>query len=203
MKEAALFSVIVPAHNEENYIGKCLKAIRTAEEQSDAGRVQIIVVANRCTDQTAEIAEQYDAEVIENQDKCIASIRNAGAKAAAGKILVTVDADTYIAPETFKEIRSLLGSGKYIGGGAIPTFDRASLGIFVSTLVVAVNLLPTMIKEGGLSGAMFWTYTKAFKKIRMVLKPRSSAQPISRSIVLASNVSACHISMVLIAVEVT
>ena len=166
MKEAALFSVIVPAHNEENYIGKCLKAIRTAEEQSDAGRVQIIVVANRCTDKTAEIAEQYGAEVIENQDKCIASIRNAGAKAAAGKILVTVDADTYIAPETFKEIRSLLGSGKYIGGGAVPTFDRASPGIACSTFYVLIQMLPEIIKARGmLSGAVFWCRKQDFDAV--------------------------------------
>ncbi|MBQ3922473.1 MAG: glycosyltransferase family 2 protein [Spirochaetales bacterium] len=118
MKENCLFSVIVPAHNEEQYIGKCLQAIRTAEEQTESGSVQIIVVANRCTDKTAEIAAQYGAEVIENQDKCIASIRNAGAKAATGEILVTVDADTCIAPETFTEIRTLLESGRYIGGGA-------------------------------------------------------------------------------------
>ena len=27
------FSVIIPAHNEENYIYKCLKSIRTAAKQ--------------------------------------------------------------------------------------------------------------------------------------------------------------------------
>lgn len=166
MKENCLFSVIVPAHNEEQYIGKCLKAIRTAEEQTESGSVQIIVVANRCTDKTAEIAAQYGAEVIENQDKCIASIRNAGAKAAAGEILVTVDADTYIAPETFTEIRTLLESGRYIGGGAVPTFDRASLGIAVSTFYVLLQMLPEIIRcRGMLSGAVFWCRKSDFDAV--------------------------------------
>lgn len=166
MKENCLFSVIVPAHNEEQYIGKCLRAIRTAEEQTESGSVQIIVVANRCTDKTAEIAAQYGAEVIENQDKCIASIRNVGAKAAAGEILVTVDADTYIAPETFTEIRTLLESGRYIGGGAVPTFDRASLGIAVSTFYVLLQMLPEIIRcRGMLSGAVFWCRKSDFDAV--------------------------------------
>ncbi len=166
MIENCLFSVIVPAHNEEQYIGKCLRAIRTAEEQTESGSVQIIVVANRCTDKTAKIAAQYGAEVIENQDKCIASIRNAGAKAAAGEILVTVDADTYIAPETFTEIRTLLESGRYIGGGAVPTFDRASLGIAVSTFYVLLQMLPEIIRcRGMLSGAVFWCRKSDFDAV--------------------------------------
>lgn len=166
MIENCLFSVIVPAHNEEQYIGKCLQAIRTAEEQTESGSVQIIVVANRCTDKTAEIAAQYGAEVIENQDKCIASIRNAGAKAAAGEILVTVDADTCIAPETFTEIRTLLESGRYIGGGAVPTFDRASLGIAVSTFYVLLQMLPEIIRcRGMLSGAVFWCRKSDFDAV--------------------------------------
>ena len=166
MKQPYLFSVVVPAHNEEQYIGKCLRAIRTAEEQAEMGSVQIIVVANRCTDKTAEIAEKYDAEVVENQDKCIASIRNAGAQSASGEILVTVDADTYIAPETFKEIRSLLDSGKYIGGGAVPTFERASLGIAVSSFYVLLQMLPEIIKcRGMLSGAVFWCRKRDFDAV--------------------------------------
>lgn len=151
------FSVVVPAHNEENYIGKCLKAIREAEKQAAPDTVQIIVAANRCTDRTAEIAKEYGAEVIDNQDKCIASIRNAGAKCASGEILVTVDADTFIAPETFCEIRSLLESGKYIGGGAMPVFDRASLGIAVSSFYILLLMLPEIFRSKALlSGAVFW-----------------------------------------------
>ena len=151
------FSVVIPAHNEENYIGKCLKAIREAEKQAAPDSVQIIVVANRCTDRTSDIAAEYGAEIIENSDKCIASIRNAGAKAAKGEFLVTVDADTFLAPGTFTEIRSLLHSGKYIGGGAMPVFDRASLGIALTSFYILFLMLPEIIRSKALlSGAVFW-----------------------------------------------
>jgi glycosyltransferase involved in cell wall biosynthesis len=161
-----LVSVVIPAHNEGAYIGKCLECVKRAAKRIEPQETEIIVVANRCTDDTAEVAKTYGAKVVENGAKCIAAVRNAGCAAARGKFLVTIDADSYMGENALAEVCELLHSGKYIGGGAVPTFDRASLGIFCSTLVVAVNLLPVMAKEGGfLSGAMFWTYTKAFRAV--------------------------------------
>jgi glycosyltransferase involved in cell wall biosynthesis len=157
-----LVSVVIPAHNEGAYIGKCLACVQNAAKQIEPQQTEIIVVANRCTDDTAEVARSFGANVVENGARCIAAVRNAGAAKARGQFLVTIDADSYMSESALAEVCTLLHSGDYIGGGAIPVFDRASLGIFVSTLVVAANLLPTMFKEGGLSGAMFWTYTKAF-----------------------------------------
>lgn len=165
-KKSYLFSVVIPAHNEEQYIGKCLRAIRAAEEQAAPNSVQIIVVANRCTDRTAVIAEKYGAEVLENDEKCIAAIRNAGAAAATGKILVTVDADTVIAKDTLCEIRAKLAGGKYIGGGAMPVFDRASPGIALTTIYIFFRMLPILIKHRAmLSGAVFWCRKKDFDAI--------------------------------------
>ena len=160
-----LISVIIPAHNEERYIGKCLKSIKiAAREISD--EVEIIVVANRCTDRTADIARHYGAEMLENSDKCISSIRNAGVRASNGKVIVTIDADSVMHKTALAEIKELLRSGKYIGGGAIPMFDRMSLGIVISGAYVALNLLPTMIKSGGfISATMFWFSRKTFDKI--------------------------------------
>ncbi|MBE6902572.1 MAG: glycosyltransferase [Ruminococcaceae bacterium] len=160
-----LISVIIPAHNEERYIGKCLKSIKiAAREISD--EVEIIVVANRCTDRTADIARRYGVEVLENSDKCISSIRNAGVRASNGRVIVTIDADSVMHKTALAEIKELLRSGKYIGGGAIPMFDRMSLSIAISGAYVALNLLPTMIKSGGfISATMFWFSRKAFDKI--------------------------------------
>lgn len=161
-----LFSIIIPAHNEEKYIGKCLRAIKSAAKYIYPDTVEIIVAANRCTDATAEISKQLGAKVIENNDKCIAAVRNAGARAAEGEIIVTIDADSLMTKYSLLEIRELLSSGRYIGGGTDPKFDRMSLGIACSALYVAFNLLPIMIKNGGyLSGAMFWLYKRDFDAI--------------------------------------
>ncbi len=162
MKEYT-FSVIIPAHNEEKYIGKCLEAIQKATQKVKPEPVQTIVVANRCTDSTAAIAEKYGAEVIVNDDKCISSIRNSGARAAKGRIIVTIDADSVMSENSLKEIKEMLESGKYVGGGTRAKFERMSVGIFFSAAYVAANLAPSMIKsKAALSGGMFWCYKKDF-----------------------------------------
>ena len=56
------FSVIIPAHNEEKYIGKCLQSVLSAAKYVRPDRVEIIVVANRCTDNTVKIARHYGAD---------------------------------------------------------------------------------------------------------------------------------------------
>lgn len=160
------FSVVIPAHNEEKYIGKCLRSVIGASKYVKPDNVEIIVVANRCTDRTCAIAEHYGAAVLKNDDKCIAAIRNTGVKAAKGEIVVTIDADSRMSRYALAEIRDKLGSGKFIGGGTMPKFDRMSLGIAVSSLYVLWNLLPVMIKNGGyVSGAMFWFCKRDFEAI--------------------------------------
>lgn len=160
------FSVIIPAHNEEDYIGRCLRAVKSAAKYVRPDTVEIIVVANRCTDRTCAIAKRYGARVLVNDDKCIAAIGNTGVKAARGNIIVTIDADSLMTKYSLAEIRERLESRKYIGGGTNPRFDRMSLGIAMSSLYVVLNLIPHMIKSGGyLSGAMFWFYKRDFEAI--------------------------------------
>jgi len=82
------FSVIIPAHNEQNYIEKTLKSLK-----SQSIKVEIIVVCNSCNDSTAKIAKNY-ASVYEIKQKGISIARNFGAKKASGSTLIFLDADT-------------------------------------------------------------------------------------------------------------
>lgn len=160
------FSVIIPAHNEEKYIGKCIKAVKRASRKVGAENVQIIVSANRCTDRTVQIAKALGAEVCKNTVKCISVVCNEGAKLAKGKIIVTIDADSRMTEGSLAEIGAMLRSGKYIGGGTIPEFDRMSLGIAVSSMYVALNLIPVMIKhKAALMGGMFRCLRRDFERL--------------------------------------
>ena len=58
-KEDIKISIVIPAHNEEKYIGKCLESILKASKSFE-NQVEIIVVLNRCTDRTEEIAKSYN-----------------------------------------------------------------------------------------------------------------------------------------------
>ena len=55
------FLVIIPAHNEQESIARTLKSMARLERP---GRVEIAVVADNCTDQTAEIARGLGATVL-------------------------------------------------------------------------------------------------------------------------------------------
>ena len=165
MKPTPLISVVIPAHNEEACLGSCLESVKRAAALTGGGQdsVEIVVAANRCTDGTAEIAERFGAEVVANDDRSIARVRNAGVNASRGEIIVTIDADSVMSEHALCEVVEMLESGKYIGGGTRVRFERMSVGIFFSALYVAWNLIPVMIRNrAALSGGMFWFYRRDF-----------------------------------------
>jgi glycosyltransferase involved in cell wall biosynthesis len=95
-----LLSVIIPAHNEEKVIGKCLKAIMI---QSCKKNFEVIVINDGSTDKTEDIVKKYPVKLIRfNQRHSAAFARNVGAKKAKGKFIVFIDADQ-IAEKKFIE----------------------------------------------------------------------------------------------------
>jgi glycosyltransferase involved in cell wall biosynthesis len=153
------FSVVVPAHNEELLLPKGIAAIATAAAQVTGG-VEVIVVANRCTDATVAIAHDYGAAVVESDARNIAAVRNSGAAAATGEIIVTIDADCVMDPATFREIDRLLAPGDYVGGGTKVNMERTSLGIRATLAVVDLTMLVTR-----LGGGMFWCARADFEAV--------------------------------------
>ncbi|MFJ7666614.1 glycosyltransferase [Lysinibacillus sp. NPDC097195] len=160
-KEDIKISVIIPAHNEEKYIAKCLESIAKASTLLQ-GKVEVIVVLNRCTDRTEEIAQSFNCITLQNNDKNLSKIRNAGVNIAKGEIIVTVDADTMMNEHVLLKADNNLTTGKYIGGGVTGKFERMSFGIFVSTLLL---IGPLLVKYGAISVGIFWCYKKDFQSI--------------------------------------
>ncbi len=113
-------SVVVPAFNEEAYLGATLDALRAAADvlRSRAGvDVETIVVDNDSRDGTASLARQRGATVVYEPVRSIARARNAGAQRAKGDVLVFVDADVVVPPEFLSAIREAMGDAHCIGGG--------------------------------------------------------------------------------------
>ena len=153
------FSVIIPAHNEEAFIGSCLESIKDAAKNYSED-IEIIVVLNRCTDRTAEIARKYGAKTVREDRRNLAKIRNAAARSASGKVLITIDADSRMTPNMLEEIDQKLSTGKVIGGGVIILPERMSVGIFMSLLAILPALLIYRI-----SGGLLWCYRQDFEAI--------------------------------------
>jgi glycosyltransferase involved in cell wall biosynthesis len=92
-------SVIIPAFNEERYLPLTLEHLERARDHVGAGRnkqVEVVVVDNASTDGTADIAMGCGARVVPEPDHNIARVRNTGASAASGDLLVFLDADTLV-----------------------------------------------------------------------------------------------------------
>lgn len=111
-----MISFVIPAYNEEKYLGPTLAAIHEAARA--VGEPYEIVVANdNSSDATAQVAEAGGARVVNVDKRQIAGTRNAGARAAQGEWLVFVDADTQINEAVVRGVMAALRDG-VVGGGA-------------------------------------------------------------------------------------
>jgi len=115
-------SLIVPAWNEAAVLARTLAALRSAVAALGLA-AEIIVVDDASTDATAEIARAAGARVERVELRQIAAVRNAGARAALGTLLVFVDADTIVPPQTLAAAIAALEAGA-VGGGANIRLDR-------------------------------------------------------------------------------
>jgi len=130
---AIVYSVIIPAYNEEELLPETLTALKNAMGSIDTTG-EVIVVDNNSTDRTAQVAEQCGARVVFEPFNQISRARNAGGRVAEGRYLIFLDADTLISPELLQTALDNLSGGECCGGGALVEFDRAIppfIGIFV------------------------------------------------------------------------
>ena len=84
-------SVVIPAHNEEAVIGRCLRTLLTG---APPGSLEVIVAANGCTDRTVDIARSVaGVRVVEVSEAGKAKALNAGDAAATVLPRFYLDAD--------------------------------------------------------------------------------------------------------------
>jgi len=99
---APKLSALVVAHNEEAQLADCLGALKFADE--------IVVVLDRCTDRSKEIALSFGARILEGAWPLEGDRRNSGIDACAGDWVVEVDADERVSPALAAEIRATIAA---------------------------------------------------------------------------------------------
>ncbi|MBU3029971.1 glycosyltransferase family 2 protein [Paracoccus marinaquae] len=129
MSPPTALSVILPASNEEAYLGACLGALLAGDPVP--GGAEVIVVANGCRDRTAEIARDLAAtaadagwrlQVIERAEGDKIGALNAGDAAATGPVRAYLDADVTVSPPLMAALtRALLAAPgpAYASGRAV------------------------------------------------------------------------------------
>lgn len=103
-------SVIITCKNEEDYIESCLKSV----QYQTLKNFEIIVSDGKSKDNTVKIAKRYADKVIVEETNVSAG-RNIGAANAKGEILIFVDADTVLLPETLEKILDVFKKKNVVG----------------------------------------------------------------------------------------
>jgi glycosyltransferase involved in cell wall biosynthesis len=93
-------SALVCAHNEEARLADCLRRLDFCDE--------IVVVADRCTDRTQEIARQFGARVIDGIFPLESQAKAAGVAACLGEWVLEVETDEIVEAALAYEVRAAI-----------------------------------------------------------------------------------------------
>ena len=142
-------TVIIPAYNEENNLGKTLDSIIEA----DYPNKQIIVVDDGSTDQTYTIASKYKRKSSSSRNGyCIIKKRNGGKASAinlalrfaTGQIVIIVDADSILERTALKEMVKFFQYPDVIAvAGRVKVLNRSNILTNCTALevIMGANLL--------------------------------------------------------------
>jgi cellulose synthase/poly-beta-1,6-N-acetylglucosamine synthase-like glycosyltransferase len=120
------FAVLICAHNEERVVAQAVRCMVT--QQYDPERLRVFVVADHCSDRTAEVARAAGATVLERSGEVgrtkgyamqwgIERIREIGHFDA----LCVIDADNYVPPDFVETISRYLDAGHVAVQGYLDT----------------------------------------------------------------------------------
>ncbi|HUQ84985.1 MAG TPA: glycosyltransferase [Candidatus Limnocylindrales bacterium] len=111
MNNPPLISYIVPARNEEEFIGNCIASLKKQELEDN---FEILVVDNASNDNTAMVATQLGARVIKEKTPGLSYTRSKGLNSANGEIIIFVDADTILPKNWSKTVVGYIKKSKNV-----------------------------------------------------------------------------------------
>lgn len=92
-----LVSVIVPAYNQERYIGRCLRSLLQQTMSQD--QYEIVVIDDASSDRTPYALELFHDQIVRLRNPVnlgLPGSLNRGIQAARGRYVVRVDSDDYV-----------------------------------------------------------------------------------------------------------
>jgi len=98
-------TALVVAHNEERRLPACLANLRFADE--------LVVVLDKCSDRSKEIALAHGARIIEGNWDLEGDRRNTGIASCTTGWVLEVDADEHVSPELAEEVRRVIAGSSF------------------------------------------------------------------------------------------
>lgn len=117
--ETPEWSFIIPCLNEDDFLPTTLHELD--RHVPEGVRYEIVVVDHGSTDRTADIARRHGAHVVVAPHVSLGALRNRGAQAARGKVLIYLDADISLTPKWRKHIVAAVASLSDEPTGAVMT----------------------------------------------------------------------------------
>ncbi|MGF7047123.1 glycosyltransferase involved in cell wall biosynthesis [Paenibacillus sp. DS2015] len=144
--DVPIVSVIVPVMNERKTIGAIVREARQVHRS-----VEVLVVANGCTDGTSSIARRYGATVLEYENPLGHDVgRTVGAQAARGKVLLFIDGDMIISAKELRPFVDAVLSGTDV---ALNQYSGPVNHKQAHPVVLAKHVLNGMLSRSDLKGA--------------------------------------------------
>lgn len=167
---------MIPAKNEARTLPALLKGL---ESLDDARLTEVVVVNDGSTDDTAAVAEQYGARVVNHAYSMGngAAIK-AGARAATGDVILFMDADGQHRPEEIPILLEYFGNGHYdMVVGARGREGQASVGRYIAnTLYNRYASIVTGLRIQDLTSGFRLVNRKKFLEFEHVL-PNTFSYP--------------------------
>jgi glycosyltransferase involved in cell wall biosynthesis len=161
-----VLSIVIPAYNEQRFIGTLLEQIRAVDLEPLGVRKQVIVIDDHSSDRTPDIVRRFEEVVFErmpkNGGKGLAVRR--GMALATGDYLIIQDADLEYDPQDYAPMMAALLGGRgdviygsrylasgrhrgqsltaYLGGRSLSLVGYLCTGTWLTDTVTALKLFP-------------------------------------------------------------
>jgi glycosyltransferase involved in cell wall biosynthesis len=156
-----VISIIIPAHNESAVIVRTLSAMTGG---ACPGELEVIVVCNGCTDDTASLARQFGApvRVVETDIAGKPHALNLGDNAALGFPRIYVDADVVIDVESVRALARRLERGDVLAVAPTPKYDLTGCSWPVRAFYDIRSYLPSA--RDGIGGSGVYALSEAGRR---------------------------------------
>lgn len=163
-----LVSIIIPAYNEEKDIKDVLDSI--SKQTYPKEKIETIVIDDKSTDKTVEIAKKYPVKIIKGKHKGVGAARNLGIKNSKGEIIFFVDADQVLDKNYVKEIVNIFRDKNVAGVSGFEllynknnliaklSYLKKRLGYETSNLIPLGAVRKEIIKKIGFINPKFGMY---------------------------------------------
>jgi dolichol-phosphate mannosyltransferase len=175
-----VLSIVIPAYNEERFIGTLLAQIAAVNLERLGVRKEVIVIDDHSADRTSAVASTFEGIILRRLEKNSGKGRavREGIELATGDLLIIQDADLEYDPQDYVPMLEALLQGRgdivygsrymrsgrhanqswaaYLGGRSLSIVARIFTGAWITDTVTALKLFPrSVIKDLALTTSGF------------------------------------------------